>query len=72
MFESNNLRKIRKQKGLSQLELGRKTKIASQIICNLENGKQYPYPGWRKRLAKALGVREREIFPSEVLYNKKQ
>jgi len=59
----NNLRKIRQGKNLSQLALGRKTGIAGNIISNLENGKIFPYPGWRKRIATALSVPEQDLFP---------
>ncbi len=62
----NNLRKIRERHGLSQLALSRKTGIAGNIISNLENGKIFPYTGWRRRLAKALKVNESELFPVEV------
>ena len=61
----NNLRKERVKKGISQLELSRLTRIAPSNICTIENGKQYPYSGWRKRIAKALGVAEKDVFPEE-------
>jgi transcriptional regulator with XRE-family HTH domain len=65
----NNLRKIREKQKLSQLALGRKTGIAGNIISNLENGKIFPYAGWRRKLAAALGVSEAELFPQEVAEN---
>ena len=61
----NKLREIRIQKGMSQLELSRLTKIASTNLSNMENGRQYIYPGWKKRIAKALGVPISEIFPEK-------
>ncbi len=63
MFE-NALREIRQEKQLSQLELGRLTRISPSTICMLENGRQYPFPGWRKRLAEVLKVQENVIFPN--------
>lgn len=63
MVTENNLRCVRTLRGLSQLELSVKTRIAPGIISNLENGKIYAYPGWRKRLAGALGVPESKLFP---------
>ncbi len=63
MFE-NALREIRQEKNLSQLELGRRSKIAPATISLIEAGKQYPYPGWRKRLAVTLDVGESELFPN--------
>lgn len=58
----NNLRKIRKDKRLSQLQLSVKTEISPGIISSIENNKIYAYPGWRERLANALEVEE-EIWP---------
>jgi len=65
----NRLKEIREGKGLSQLDLTRKTGIASTNISNLEKGRVYPWPGWRKRLASALEVSEETIFYGEVEKN---
>lgn len=62
---SNNLRKIRNEKGLSQLRLSFLTGIPPGDISRIENGWLRPYPGWRRRLAKALGATEAELFPTE-------
>jgi len=59
----NNLRKIRKEQGFSQLELSYDTRIASTDISDIELGKKYPYKGWREKLAEALEVEEEKIFP---------
>ena len=59
----NNLKKIRTDKGFSQLTLAKLTNIAPGDISRIENDWLRPYHGWRKRLAKALGVSERELFP---------
>lgn len=61
----NFLKEVRKQRGLSQLTLAKLTNIAPSDISRIENGWLYPYPGWRKRLAKALGVTEAELFPED-------
>jgi putative transcriptional regulator len=61
----NNLRKIRKEKGLSQLKLAFMTGIEPSEISRIENEWRKPYPGWRKRLADKLGVSEGELFPEE-------
>lgn len=61
----NKLRKARKEKGLSQLKLAFMTGIAPNEISRIENGWLKPYPGWRKRLSRALGVPEIELFPPE-------
>lgn len=59
----NNLKLKRSEKGLSQLELARLTGIAPSHISNLERGIQWPYPGWKKRIAEALCTTEEELFP---------
>jgi len=61
----NKLQKVRKEKGLSQLKLSMMTGIAPGDISRIENNWLRPYPGWRKRLARALGTTEAELFPDE-------
>jgi len=61
----NKLREARRAKGLSQLRLAFMTDIAPWDISRIENDWIKPYPGWRKRLSKALGVPETELFPAE-------
>lgn len=59
----NLLKEIRNKRGLSQLSLAKLTNIAPGDISRIENGWIRPYAGWRKRLARALGVTEEELFP---------
>ena len=59
----NNLSKIRKEKGISQLKLSFLTGISPGEISRIENLRLVAYPGWRKRFAEALGVTEAELFP---------
>ena len=59
----NRLKEVRTSKGFSQLTLAKLTNIAPGDISRIENDWLRPYPGWRKRLAKALGISERELFP---------
>jgi transcriptional regulator with XRE-family HTH domain len=59
----NNLARIRKEKGVSQLKLSFLTGIAPSEISRIENNKLLAYPGWRRRFAEALGVTEAELFP---------
>jgi transcriptional regulator with XRE-family HTH domain len=65
----NNLQEVRKQRGLSQLRLSFLTGISPGDISRIENGWVKPYPGWRKRLGRALGVSEAELFPNEKSKN---
>lgn len=61
----NKLKEVRKKRGLSQLKLAFLTGIAPGDISRIENGWIRPYPGWRKRLAKALSTPQTELFPDE-------
>lgn len=58
----NNLKSIRKSKGLSQFELAKLANVTPSDISRIENNKIYPYPNWRKRISKALGVSEDKIW----------
>jgi transcriptional regulator with XRE-family HTH domain len=60
----NNLKIFRKNQKLSQLKLSYLTGIAPGDISRIENGWIKPYPGWRKRLAEALGVTQDQLFPN--------
>ncbi len=61
----NNLKKVRNERGLSQLKLAFLTGIAPGDISRVENNWLRPYPGWRKRLAKALSTSQADLFPDE-------
>jgi ribosome-binding protein aMBF1 (putative translation factor) len=50
------LREERQRRGLSQTKLSGMTGIASTDISAIENGWKKPFPGWKKRIARALGV----------------
>lgn len=59
----NKVTEYRTQKNLSKQKLSLLTGISPSNIYNIESGKVFPYPGWRKRLAEALGVPEETLFP---------
>lgn len=59
----NSLKEFRTKRGLSQLALAKLTNIAPSEISRIENGWIRPYPSWRKRFARSLGVTEKELFP---------
>lgn len=61
---TNKLKEVRKERGLSQLKLSFITGIPPSDISRIENEWIKPYPGWRRRLATALGTSERELFPN--------
>jgi len=62
---NNKLKEIREARGLSQLKLSFLTGLQPADISRIENGWIRPYPSWRKRLAKALGTSQVELFPDE-------
>lgn len=64
-MKKNYLREIRTGKGVSGLELARRSKIAPSTISNIENYRIVPYDGWKQRISEALGVPVEEIFPNE-------
>lgn len=45
----------RQARGLSQTELAFRARIHPATLSRIEAGKTFVYPGWRKRLAAALG-----------------
>ncbi|MCL6612472.1 MAG: helix-turn-helix domain-containing protein [Peptococcaceae bacterium] len=60
------LKKTRVKKGFSLLKLYQATGIDPANLSRLERGLVPAYPGWRKRIAEALGVPESELFPEVV------
>ena len=63
----NRLKEIRLRKEISQLKLSQISGIAPCVISNIERGRQYVFPGWKRRIASALNVSESELFPEEML-----
>ncbi len=61
---SNNLRKVRRAKDRTQLWLMRRTGIYFATISRIEQGWLKPSQKQKRRLAKALGVTVRSLFPN--------
>jgi len=59
----NKVREFRLEKGLTQFELSKISNITQADLSQIERGKIHPYPGWRRRLSKALSVKEKYLFP---------
>ena len=57
------LKEIMRQKKISQNKLSQMAKIPSSNMSLLVNGKSPIYPGWRRRIAKALDMSEEALFP---------
>ena len=60
-----NITRIREEQDMSKSELSRRSGIALPVICNLEHGQIHPWPGWKNKLAAALGVEDPEILFQE-------
>ena len=60
--DGSRLRRIRRERALSQRELSRMTGIAFDTISRLETGKQRAQPRTIRKLAEALSVEPRELI----------
>ncbi len=61
-MRDNRLKEIREAKGLSQLKLSYLTEISPSCISQIERGRLYPYPNWRRKISEVLDVREEDLF----------
>jgi transcriptional regulator with XRE-family HTH domain len=59
------LRRIRRERALSQRELSRMTGVAFDTISRLETGKQQAQPRTIRKLAEALGVEPIELMKGD-------
>ena len=60
----NNFRKLRKERGLTQVQVSLKARASLVTIGQVERQDHCPNLLVRRRLAKALGVKASEIWPS--------
>lgn len=60
---AENLRKVRKQKGISQEELAARAGLDLTTVNELENGNREPMLNTIVKLAKALGVSPKQLLP---------
>ncbi len=67
----NLVKKIRQDRGLSQLKLSMLTGLPQPLISQIENGRIVPYEGWKKKLSKALKAAPGELFPEKEAANGK-
>lgn len=56
------LRKVREQAGMTRKELATISGIDYMTLYKIETGVLRPFPGWRRRIAAALGVDEKVLF----------
>ena len=57
-----HLKQLRKDKGLTQAKLGEAVGVDARSIRRWERGDRWPEPENIQALAKALGVRVRDLF----------
>ncbi|MGB9663050.1 MAG: helix-turn-helix domain-containing protein [Moorellaceae bacterium] len=55
------LRQVREKIGLSRMRVSKLAGIDYSTMCKLEKGEMRLYPGWRKRIAQALNVKESDL-----------
>ncbi len=60
--DGGHLRRLRRERALSQRDLSRMTGIAFDTISRLETGKQRAQPRTVRRLANAFGVEPKEFI----------
>lgn len=65
MSVGKNVKKIRKEKGLSILDLKNLTGLSKSTISDLENDKSSPTIETLQKIAKALNVDIKEFFKNE-------
>jgi len=66
MAIADNIKRIRKEKGITQKKLGELTNIAEPNIRKYENGKQNPKMETLIKIAKALGVHLKDLVDNSV------
>ncbi len=65
-----SLRRMRREKGLSQQELADLADVGQDSISAIETGKHEPHPRTLRKLAKALGIEVRTFFEEPTLAGK--
>jgi transcriptional regulator with XRE-family HTH domain len=60
------LRSIRTARGMSLSDLAARTGIPAPTLSRIERGIYPTYPGWRKRIARALRMPETDLFEPEA------
>jgi transcriptional regulator with XRE-family HTH domain len=64
-IDGERLRRVRKERLLTQVELSKITGVAQDSISALETGKREAHPGTIRKLAKALGVDPTELIKEQ-------
>lgn len=62
---SNNIKAFREELGFSQQKLSEKTHIGAPDLSRVERNQGVVHPGWKRRIARALGKTIEEVFPRD-------
>lgn len=57
------IRQLREARQLSQVALAKRAKVGRITLVRIEQGSQDPTVGTLERIARALGVKVRDLFP---------
>jgi len=63
---SKNIKLLRSQRSLSQIELAEKADISIPFLSNIERSNKWPYPETLVKLAKALDVEVYTLFQENI------
>jgi transcriptional regulator with XRE-family HTH domain len=66
------IKKVRVQQGVSQMELSLRSNLSQSFLANLENGKKQPSVLTIIKIASALGVNPKDFFPQKTASIDKQ
>ena len=68
-YVAESIRRIRKAKKISQLELSTKANLSQSFLANLEKFKKEPSAMTLIRIARALECSPRDFFPESTFQN---
>jgi transcriptional regulator with XRE-family HTH domain len=68
----SQIKKIRIQKGISQMELSLRSDLSQSFVANLEKGKKVPSVLTILKIADGLGVNPKEFFLENINFKTKQ
>ena len=69
--KTNRLRELRRAQKKSGQDLQLLSNISAQTIYYIERGLKRPAPYEKAMLSEALGLSESEVFPSDLVHNRK-
>jgi transcriptional regulator with XRE-family HTH domain len=68
----DQIKKVRVQQGVSQMELSLRANLSQSFLANLENNKKQPSVLTLIKIASALGVHPKDFFPQKTASIDKQ